>query len=210
MYTAQNLSKRFKGLNLKFPDFQLQSGKAYWLKGASGTGKTTLLHLLAGLIRPDAGRLTFQEQDMGHWKPAQADKVRRRSIGMVFQQPYLHPALNCGENIQAACQFTGAAWPEELIDSLGIADLMKKKPQTISQGQAQRVAVIRALVHQPEVVLADEPTSALDPENYELVMKALLQRVEEGALLVLSSHDLRAKEQLNHVIELQPNPTNTL
>jgi len=159
------------------------------LTGPSGSGKSSLLHLLAGLDSPTGGTLSWPGLG-GH----PLDEPGR--VGMIFQGPSLLPALSVLENVALPLQLAGAATAAacqvatHALDTLGIVDLAASLPEQISGGQAQRVAVARALVGQPSLILADEPTGQLDHATAALVLDVLLRACDElGAALIVSTHD---------------------
>lgn len=188
--------------------FQLAAGESMAVIGSSGCGKTTLLHLLAGLLKPSAGQIRILGSDITQMAGAELDRFRGQNIGMVFQRLFLMPALTVHQNIALAQRLARQPLDEArisaLLQQLDIADLSHRKPRMLSQGQAQRVAIARALVHSPALVLADEPTSALDDEH-ALQALGLLQETTAavGASLLVVTHDQRVRGQLDHEFEME-------
>lgn len=173
----------------------LAPGEQVLLTGGSGTGKSTLLHVISGLVDPDEGRVLVAGQDVHGLIGGARDLFRGRSIGMVFQTHHLLTGFSAMENVQAAMLMAGLDEKEfeprakELLGKLGI-ERVDAQVDELSVGQQQRVAVARALACKPALVLADEPTASLDPENAKSTMD-LLQGLckEQGAALLVTSHD---------------------
>jgi putative ABC transport system ATP-binding protein len=170
-------------------------GAHHLLLGPSGSGKTTLLNLVAGLLTPDAGRVLVAGDDMSGAPPAARDQLRRRHIGIIFQTIRLVGALTLEANLALAQRLAGRSEPAlaaRLLERLGIAHLKDRRPRQLSQGEAQRAAIARALVARPSLLLADEPTSALDDANAARVAALLLETAgETGATLLIATHDSR-------------------
>ncbi|MGH0034513.1 MAG: ABC transporter ATP-binding protein [Myxococcota bacterium] len=163
------------------------------LHGRSGCGKTTLLHLIAGILRPDAGRILVAGEPITTRREALRDHLRGRLVGYVFQSFNLLAAYSALENVLLAMHF-GAGEDEDrarhLLERVGLADRMHYRPTQLSLGQRQRVAVARALANRPALVLADEPTGNLDPANAAAALALLRETAAEmGAALLLVSHD---------------------
>ncbi len=176
-------------------DLTLLKGEQMLLTGGSGRGKSTLLHLIAGLIEPREGTVRVVGQAMHQLRGARRDRFRGRQIGMVFQTHHLLPGFSALENVMVALTFSGVArsthreLARKTLNDLGI-DRVDADPGELSVGQQQRVAVARAVVCGPALVLADEPTASLDPEAAGVAMD-LMQNAcrEQGAALLCVSHD---------------------
>jgi putative ABC transport system ATP-binding protein len=187
----------------------VEPGETVGLYGPSGSGKTTLIHLVAGLLPPDAGHLIVGGREISGLTESERDRWRRTNVGLVFQDFHLIPELDALGNILLPSTFGGAvdrtAWrtrADILARRLGIADL-RQSVSRLSRGEQQRVAVIRALVHRPRLVLADEPTASLDADNAALVGAALVEETRAiGATLLVATHDARLIERLDRRIEL--------
>ena len=184
-------------------------GESVAVMGASGSGKSSLLHCLAGVIAPDSGSVHIDGTDLTGLSDRSRSRVRLERIGVVFQFGDLVPELSLIENVMLPLQLLGqktAAARDralELLTELGIPDLADSRAGEVSGGQAQRAAVARAMVHRPAIVLADEPTGSLDSFNAEDVMDALiaLTRTAETALVVVT-HDNRVASHLDRLITL--------
>src|SRR6056300_4001 len=174
---------------------QLSAGQSLALTGESGAGKYTLLHLVAGLERPDHGEILIKGQDITKLDDGGLDAIRRQSIGLVFQQFNLIPALTIGDNLSFQARLAGRYdrdWIAHLAQILGLETLLARYPEEISGGQQQRVAVGRALALRPDLILADEPTGNLDEENGQAVLSLFLRLIaESGAGLLMVTHSAR-------------------
>jgi putative ABC transport system ATP-binding protein len=191
---------------------QIADGEQVALIGTSGSGKTTLLHLIAGILAPDEGQIGFDLGDDGTvdiaaLAEAQRDVFRGRYVGYIFQTHHLLPGFTALENVLLGMSFTGRAhdpaWAKRLLGAVGLSDRLNYKPEKLSVGQQQRVAVARALANRPRLVLADEPTGALDAGNAQQVLQLVRNLCKEvNASLLLVSHDLDIANQLPRVLSL--------
>lgn len=175
---------------------ELGAGEELCVRGPSGSGKSTLLHCLAGLVQPDAGVVELSGQSLFALSEAARDRLRARTIGLVFQEARLLPALSVVENVLLPLEFAGVPRREarrraaELCERLGLGDRQRSFPATLSLGEAQRVGLARALVASPSLLLADEPTASLDREAASTALVALREAVSElRAALVIVTHD---------------------
>ena len=194
---------------LRLARLKLQQGEQMAILGPSGSGKSTLLHILAGLLEPTQGEVLFEGKALGQMGSAERDRWRGRELGIIFQRLHLLPALSVLQNLQWAQRLARVPLHQapamQLLEDLEIADLAHSKPAQISQGQAQRVAVARALVHQPKLLLADEPTSSLDAHNAQLTLRLLQEHAQAAkASLLLVTHDARIQGQLDRELVLEP------
>lgn len=192
---------------LAVPRLILPSGQHGLLLGPSGSGKTTLLHALAGLLTPDHGAISLLGQDLGAAGRAGRDRLRARHIGIIFQQLHLIAAVSVADNMRLAARLAGNVPDEkaivQLLARVGLGDRARALPDELSQGERQRVAVARALVNQPALLLADEPTSALDDANCEAVITLLLEQAGlSGATLLVATHDQRLTSRLPVLLNL--------
>jgi putative ABC transport system ATP-binding protein len=192
--------------------FELRDGEQVALIGTSGSGKTTLLHMIAGILAPDTGRITFADArgnaiDVASLSEAQRDIFRGDHIGYIFQTHHLLPGFTAMENVLLGMSFTGRRadrdWARRLLEEVGLSQRLNYKPDRLSVGQQQRVAVARALANRPSLVLADEPTGALDASNARQVLKLIQDLCKEvGASLLLVTHDLQIAQQLERTVTL--------
>jgi len=203
-----------KGLNFKyneqasfsFPDINLDKDENLLIIGSSGIGKTTLLHLLAGLLESNSGSITLYGQDISKLNQHQTDKFRGQNIGIVFQKPHFVNSLTVKENLQLA-QYLGNKKDQnriiDILSSLDILDKENKKPKKLSQGEKQRASIAMAIVNSPKLILADEPTSSLDDENCDRVIELLKKQASEfKAQLIVITHDNRLKKHFKKSIKL--------
>jgi len=178
---------------LDIPSFSQGEGEHRALYGPSGCGKTTFLHVIAGILRPDAGSVRIDGRDMAALPESARDRLRAERLGYVFQRFHLLGAYTALENVLLAMRF-GAGVDRDrarsLLERVGLGDRLRYRPRQLSVGQQQRVAVARALANRPRLVLADEPTGNLDPRSAAAALD-LLQEVcrESGAALLVVSHD---------------------
>ena len=173
--------------------FSLGAGQQLALRGESGSGKTTFLHLIAGILAPDAGSIQIAGRDMAALKESARDRLRAESIGYIFQTFNLLQGYSCLENVLLGMAFgPGAdrAHATAMLERVGLGHRLDHRPRQLSTGQQQRVAVARALANRPKLVLADEPTGNLDHRNARESLALIRETCREnGAALLLVSHD---------------------
>ncbi|MEU9043871.1 MULTISPECIES: ABC transporter ATP-binding protein [unclassified Kitasatospora] len=176
-------------------DLRIRAGEAVAVMGPSGCGKSTLLNMVAGLDRPTSGTVRVQGQDLGQLNETGLALFRRRHVGMIFQFFNLIDDLPALDNVALAAQLTGTTARQarrralELLDELGVAHRKDVYPAALSGGERQRVAVARALMNRPALLLADEPTGALDSRSGEQVMDLLIDLNQIGQTLLIVTHD---------------------
>lgn len=208
MLQTQNLSFKYpNGPRFSFPDLEVGSGKVLLVLGRSGVGKTTLLHLLAGLMLPQSGAISVDGKLLGLLSGSSLDRFRGKNIGIIFQQPLFVRSVNVMQNLLLARSLAGLPGNEELVKQLltelDIANKVNNQPDELSIGERQRASIARAVITQPKIVLADEPTSALDDENCDRVANLLEETVlGNGASLIIVTHDHRLKNRFVNRIEL--------
>ena len=205
---------RTKDLNFKyndqasfsFPDINLGKDENLLIIGSSGIGKTTLLHLLAGLLESNSGSINLYGQDISKLTQHQIDKFRGQNIGIVFQKPHFVNSLTVKENLQLAQYLGNKKDQNRIIDILSSLDILNKenkRPKKLSQGEKQRASIAMAIVNSPKLILADEPTSSLDDENCDRVIKLLKKQASEfKAQLIVITHDNRLKKHFKKSIKL--------
>ena len=195
--SARDLDLRYGDtLALHGANLELRAGERVALMGPSGSGKSSLLHCLAGVVAPQGGEIWFEGQRLDRLSEARRSAVRLERMGMVFQFGDLVPELTLVENVLVPLRILGArrraarTTAMELLDRFGVADVADHRTGAVSGGQAQRAAVARALVHRPAVVFADEPTGSLDSVTAEKVLDAMVSLTSEsGAALLVVTHD---------------------
>jgi len=176
------------------PEFSLAAGQQIALRGESGSGKTTFLHLIAGILAADSGSILIDGQNMATLPEPSRDRLRAASLGYIFQTFNLLQGFTCLENVELGMAFgplgLDRTRAKELLGHVGLTARLQHRPHQLSTGQQQRVAVARALANKPKLVLADEPTGNLDRRNAREAL-ALIRRIchESGAALLLVSHD---------------------
>lgn len=188
------------------PQFNLSAGEQLGMKGESGTGKTTLLHLIAGILVPDSGRILIANAEMTALGEAARDRLRAKKIGYIFQTFNLLQGYTALENVMLGQMF-GAGVDErksrELLHRVGLGDRLHYRPRQLSVGQQQRVAVARALANRPSLVLADEPTGNLDRNHARDALRLICDVCSEnGAALLLVSHDPDVLARFSRVVSL--------
>ncbi len=194
-------------VEFRFPDIELEAGDNLLVLGESGIGKTTLLHLMAGLLRPNAGKVELLGTVLHEMSPAKLDRFRGQHIGLVFQRPHFVQALTLEENL-ALVQYLAhkphdKTHIKEVLDSLGIGHKLKAKPRQLSQGEQQRATIALAVINRPQLILADEPTSSLDDKNCTKAATLLKEQAAlTGAQLVIITHDQRLKDQFQNTLSL--------
>ena len=191
----------------RFPDLQCKAGETLLITGASGKGKTTLLHLLGGLLKPSSGSIFIDQIDVCLLSSKKLDHFRGQNIGLILQKAHFIASLTVLENIELASWLTDQTKKhekaKELLSLLGLEKWGSKLPTQLSVGQQQRVSIARALINEPKLLLADEPTSSLDDENATIVAQLLADLSQKyHAALIVVTHDQRLKERFKNSIEL--------
>lgn len=206
---VEEVGKSFAGNRvLDSISFELKPQSRALLLGPSGSGKSTLLNIICGLQTPDSGAVSLGEHSIARAGSAlNADAVRKAHMGIIFQTLKLVSALSVRANLVLAQKLqTGANNPDvidETLEKLGIAHRASARPFELSQGEAQRAAIARALVVEPDILIADEPTSALDRANTETVAQLLIDVAEKaGATLLIATHDDRLKPYFDQTLAL--------
>ncbi|MAH73705.1 MAG: ABC transporter ATP-binding protein [Cellvibrionales bacterium TMED49] len=217
------MSVNLKNVTFSYPDmpdkpiiaietWSISKKEKVFLHGPSGGGKSTLLNLLSGILQPDTGEILVLNKNLGQMNNAERDKFRANYVGYIFQQFNLIPYLNAVENIQLANQFTkdtsksfGQKDIKEILHTFRISDADSTAPTgKLSIGQQQRIAIIRAMINQPEILIADEPTSSLDEMNKNVFMSGLLEMIsKQDTTLIFVSHDLSLAHNFDRIDALE-------
>jgi putative ABC transport system ATP-binding protein len=206
-----NLTKAYRSAGerievLRGVNLEVAAGERVALTGESGSGKSTLLHLIAGLDHADSGEIRLADMSVSGLSDAERSALRRDRLGLVFQQFNLIPSLNVGDNLSFQSRIAGRhdpAWHTELVERLGLGDLLHRYPEQLSGGQQQRVAIGRALAPKPLLLLADEPTGNLDESTADDVLaltRDLVARTGCGLLMV--THSARLAATLDRQVHL--------
>lgn len=213
---ATDISKSYPSIGGDTPlnvlsgiSIDLEQGESVVITGPSGSGKSTLLHILGGIDRPDSGSILYHGSDMSQLSNEALAKWRNKEVGFVFQFHYLLPEFTACENVMmpALIHNLSAVDPKkramELLGRVGLVDRAEHRPSELSGGEQQRVAVARALMNRPSLLLADEPTGNLDDKNTQQLMELLTQiRADEGMTMVMVTHDQQLTRFCNRMITL--------
>ncbi|WP_396172242.1 ABC transporter ATP-binding protein [Flavobacterium sp.] len=207
IYTKDLIFSFNEKTTFAFPDLKNEASQTLLITGTSGKGKTTLLHLLGGLLRPNSGTISIQETNIASLSEKELDQFRGKNIGLVLQQSHFIASLNVLENVVLASWLaTGKKAIEKaksLLKELDLEDQIYKLPSNLSIGQQQRVSIARALINEPKLLLADEPTSSLDDENALKVADLLAHLSKEyQASLIIVTHDYRLKSKFSNQLNL--------
>ena len=181
--------------------------------GESGSGKTSLIMLVGGLERATSGKIFFQDQEITKLNDDQVSKIRKKSIGIIFQSFYLIPNYTAVENVALTLELNKFKNPErnakELLDRFGLKHRLNNLPSQLSGGEQQRVAIARAIAMKPELILADEPTGNLDTENSLMISKILFNYIrEEGSSLIIVTHDTKLANKTDRKIKIKDGKIN--
>ena len=198
---------------LELANATVDAGKSLFLHGPSGSGKSTLLNLIGGVLLPARGSVSLLGQPLGELSATRRDAFRADHLGFIFQQFNLIPYLSVLDNVLLPCRFSARrasrvgepqAEARRLLDALDLDPALLSRPAAeLSVGQQQRVAAARALIGQPEILIADEPTSALDAERQAAFVELLLSEAKQaGSAVVFVSHDLRLAAHFDHSLAL--------
>lgn len=199
---GQNLTEVIKGIN-----FSINQNERLAIVGKSGSGKTSLLMLMAGLEKPTLGSIKFQNQELTTYSEDQLTDFRKKNIGIVFQSFYLIPSYTALENVALSLEINfqknALGKAEEILTDLGLKDRLYHFPNQLSGGEQQRVAIARAIINKPELILADEPTGNLDEENSQVIADLLFnvsQKYQKSLCLV--THDLELANKCDRLMKI--------
>jgi putative ABC transport system ATP-binding protein len=211
MLSVHNLTKTYRSAGeqvavLRGVHLEIVAGESVALTGESGSGKSTLLHLIAGLDQADSGEIRLGETLVSRLPDAGRAALRRDRLGLVFQQFNLIPSLNVADNLAFQARIAArydSAWHAELVERLGLGDLLKRYPEQLSGGQQQRVAIGRALAVKPVLLLADEPTGNLDEATADEVLSLARDLVARtGCGFLMATHSIRLAVTLDRQVHL--------
>ena len=200
---------------LKGADLTIKKGEFVAIIGASGSGKSTLLHILGALDRPDKGTVKFKGQDLNRFSARELNKFRNKKVGFVFQFYHLLDELNVLENVYLPvmagksilgwflCRNSAKSRAREILNKFGLSDREKHKAYQLSGGERQRVAIGRALINEPVLLLADEPTGNLDSATGNSILEVLESLNKAGQTIVMVTHDERIAHRASRIITLE-------
>ena len=215
MLAIKNISKSFsqRGLVLDNLSLQVNEGDSIAIMGPSGSGKTTLMNIIGLLDKPDSGQITFKGSSIENFSDDESAIYRNKNIGFVFQDHLLLPHLTVKENIflpLLAAEYSNdeltskEQYISKLMNKMGIIELSGKYPFRISGGEAQRVALVRALINDPSILLADEPTGSLDAKNANILGELLVEMNQElGITLLLATHSPELANKMSKILHLE-------
>ena len=199
---GQNLTEVIKGIS-----FAINQNERLAIVGKSGSGKTSLLMLMAGLEKPTSGSIQFQNEELTSYTEDQLTDFRKQNIGIVFQSFYLIPSYTALENVALSLEINfqknALLQAEEILTDLGLKDRLHHFPSQLSGGEQQRVAIARAIINKPELILADEPTGNLDEENSQVIADLLFnvsQKYQKSLCLV--THDLELAKKCDRLMKI--------
>tara|TARA_Y100000589_G_scaffold46752_1_gene39240 strand:+ start:1088 stop:1711 length:624 start_codon:yes stop_codon:yes gene_type:complete len=196
-YKKQN-NKILSNLN-----FSVDEGKHLLILGSSGSGKTSLLNLMSGLLKPTKGEIYFEDYKYSTLSEEEIDKIRATNFGFIFQKLHLIGHLNVKQNIDLIKNKINSKKVEKLIFGLGLMQKSQQMVSDLSVGEAQRVAIARGLANGPKVIFADEPTSSLDDYNTQRVIELILDQTKQmNSTLIVSTHDKRIKKYFSKITEM--------
>lgn len=201
--TERTAVEVIRGVSLK-----INSNESVAIVGKSGSGKTSLIMLIAGLERPNSGKIIFEGEDISQYSEDRLADIRKRKIGIVFQSFYLIPNYTALENVSLVLEINKVPDAKkksmELLEQLGLKDRINHFPSQLSGGEQQRVAIARSIVLNPKLILADEPSGNLDSENSKLIMSLLFKYCKQnGSSLVLVTHDQMLAKECDRIIEIK-------
>ncbi len=208
MLVIKNITKKFRKGNNVFTalnnvSLDIEKGDFYAVIGASGSGKSTLLNTLGGLIHPDSGRVLYYGNEIYNMNRKVLDLYRKKNVGFVFQQFHLLPYLTVLENIKLACyKKIQSDNIEKYLARCSLVEQKNKYPSELSVGEKQRTAFIRAIISDPELLLADEPTGNLDPVNSTILLNLIEEYHKSGGTIVVVSHDPLASQYADRTVIL--------
>ena len=193
---------------IKGIDFTIHQNEKLAIVGKSGSGKTSLLMLMAGLEKPTSGNITYQEQDITSYTEDQLTEYRKKNIGIVFQSFYLIPNYTAVENVALSLEINfqkdALSQAKEILVDLGLEDRLNHFPSQLSGGEQQRVAIARAMIKKPELILADEPTGNLDDENTEVITELIFNiATKYQKSLCLVTHDADLAKRCDRIMTIE-------
>ncbi len=204
LLSAKNLSHTFECKLFDDVSLELDEKESIAIIGASGSGKSTLLHILSTLLKADEGSVTLLGEDVSLLKKNKLAKMKRDSLGLVFQSHYLFKGFSAYENLEVAALLANQSVQESLLEKLGVVECINQKVTELSGGQQQRISIARVLTKKPRIIFADEPTGNLDKTTAHDVIKLFFEYVELNAAgVILVTHDEDLAYMCKHVYRLE-------
>ena len=198
---VKNVSKIYGDLHaLKEVSFQVRKGEWVAIMGSSGSGKSTMMNIIGCMDKPSVGEVILDGQDITKESQNSLTKIRREKIGLIFQQFHLIPYLTALENVMVAQYYHSIPDEQEALQALervGLKDRAKHLPSQLSGGEQQRIAIARALLNRPKMIIADEPTGNLDPETATKIVGILKRASEDGTAVIMSTHNIHLLNQFS-------------
>ncbi|MCD4668674.1 MAG: ABC transporter ATP-binding protein [Sulfurimonas sp.] len=204
LLSAKNISHTFEYELFSDVELNLQEQESIAIIGMSGSGKSTLLHILSTLLKPDEGTISIFDENIYEMSNKKLLKIKRDSLGLVFQSHYLFKGFSAYENLEIASLLSQEKIEDKLLERLKIKECIKQKVTELSGGQQQRVSIARVLTKKPKIIFADEPTGNLDKETANEVMKLFFEYCEDSkAGMILVTHDESLAHMCNKVYKLE-------
>jgi putative ABC transport system ATP-binding protein len=203
LIVAKNLTHSFGETLFQDLNIELEANKSIAIVGVSGSGKTTLLHILAGFIKPNSGQVFHFGIDFASRNLKQIEEFRKKNIGMIFQSHYLFKGFSARENLEVAEIIAKKKIDFQILEKLGISNLLDEKVTKLSGGQQQRFSIARILTKQPNIIFADEPTGNLDRKSADEVVEIIFNYIKDkNRGLVLVTHDEKLASKCDNIIRL--------
>ena len=203
---TKDLSIIYENKRINFPDLDISQGDHFLILGRSGSGKTSFLNLLGGLLSPSSGQIKINNENIVLLSSNELDKFRGLNIGFIFQSPHFIKSLNINDNLMLSQYLLGNRDQNHIDTLLEKVELLNRKKDPIhvlSEGEKQRISIVRALINKPKIILADEPTSALDDYSCNIVIDLLKNLSKENnSVLIIVTHDKRLKDKFKQFIDL--------
>ena len=206
MIRTKDLSIIYENKRINFPDLDISQGDHFLILGRSGSGKTSFLNLLGGLLSPSSGQIKINNENIVLLSSNELDKFRGLNIGFIFQSPHFIKSLNINDNLMLSQYLLGNRDQNHIDTLLEKVELLNRKKDplhVLSEGEKQRISIVRALINKPKIILADEPTSALDDYSCNIVIDLLKNLSKENnSVLIIVTHDKRLKDKFKKFIDL--------
>lgn len=214
MIKLENISKEYsvsknKVVALKDINFEIKDGEFVGILGSSGSGKSTLSNIIAGLLKPSSGNVKINDVSLWELKDKEISEFRNKKLGFIFQSFNLIPELNAVQNVMLPLAYSKVKYKERMergicaLKKVGLGDRIYHKPYEMSGGQMQRVSVARAIINNPEIIIADEPTGNLDSVSADTIMNILNNINKTGVTILMVTHNLEYKDYFSTIINIK-------